>query len=123
MNGLYRGFNSHEFMTSRTFQLTDIDLVKSDILNHIFTKKGERLMMANFGTIIPELVFEPLDDTTLSILTDELLRVFKYDPRVELLEYAITPDFDNNSVVTRTKLLYVELNVTSDFEFNIEFSS
>lgn len=123
MRSLYKGFSSYEYERVRNFRLTDIELVKMDILNHIFTKKGERVMMAEFGTIIPELVFEPLDEVTIDILTDELMRVFKYDPRVELLEFSITPDFDNNSIITRTKLLYLELNVTDDFEFNIEFQS
>lgn len=123
INGLYRGFSSFEYQRAKTFQLNDIELVKMDLLNHIFTKKGERVMMADFGTIIPELVFEPLDQELLDTLTDEITKVINYDPRVQLLEYSIEPDFDNNRVLTRTKLLYLELNVTTDFDFHIEFNA
>lgn len=107
---IYRGFSSFEFEKSKTFRLTDFELVKMDLLHHIFTKKGERVMMPTFGTEIPDLVFEPLDDITLGILEDELNAVFKYDPRVNVVEMVLDPDYDNNSVNVYVKLDYVELN-------------
>ncbi|MGI0077183.1 MAG: GPW/gp25 family protein [Nitrosopumilaceae archaeon] len=121
ITGLYRGYNSFEFQAKKTFKLTDVELVKSDLLNHIFTRSGERIMMSNFGTIIPELVFEPLDDITVELLTEELRRVFEYDPRVEIIEFTVTPAFDESMVTAHARLFYIELNMEDNFDLNIEF--
>jgi phage baseplate assembly protein W len=80
-------------------------------------------MMPNFGTQIPDLAFEPLDEITLDILRSDLEYVFKYDPRVELLSLVITPFYDDNAVLAQATLRYIELNLTGTLEFNIEFDS
>lgn len=120
---LYKGYSSFEFEKNKQFKLTDIELVKMDLLNHIFTLRGSRVMMPNFGTIIPELVFEPLDSETIDTLEEEVRMVIKYDPRVELKELIVRPDFDNYAVIVSARILYVELNFVGVIEFNIEFES
>ena len=123
INGLYRGYSSYEYQQTKKFMLTDIDLVKLDLLNHIYTRKGERVMMPNFGTRIPDLPFEPLDQITLDILEEDLRSVFTFDPRVELLELQIIPYYDNNAVVASARLLYVELSIAGNLDLNIVFES
>ena len=120
--GLYKGFSSHEFHNKKTFKVKDLELVKLDILNHIFTKRGERVMMYTFGTRIPEMAFEPLDIETVSIVKDEVLRVINYDPRVDLLEIQVDPDYERNSLYVGARLYYIELGLTDNLELNIEFS-
>jgi hypothetical protein len=117
----YTGFSSFEFQKNKSFKLTDVELVKLDLLNHIFTRKGERVMMPNFGTTIPDLVFEPLDSETMLTIEDELRNVFQYDPRVSLLEFSLEPAYDENKITVHSKIQFIELNVTSSFDFNIEF--
>lgn len=119
--GLYRGYSSFEYEESGTFKVTDIELVKLDLLNHIFTRRGERVRMPTFGTIIPDIVFEPLDEETLDILESELNLVFDYDPRVELLALQVEPSYDINTVNVQARLRYIELDVTDLMNFNIEF--
>lgn len=119
--GLYRGYSSYEYQNNKSFSLTDIELVKLDLLNHIFTRKGERVMMPNFGTRIPDLAFEPLDNYTLSILDEDLRAVFAFDPRVELMALNIIPIPDSNTVIASAKLLYVELNMQGSLDINITF--
>lgn len=122
-NRLYKGFSSHEFPRKKSFNIYDIDLVKMDLLNHIYTLKGERVMMPKFGTIIPELIYEPLDEVTVETLEDELRTVFEFDPRVELLDLTTTVDFDRHSVLASALLRYIELNMTDRFELNIVFEA
>jgi len=117
----YKGFSSYEFERANTFRILDQELVKLDILNQIFTRKGERVMMPNFGSIVPDIVFEPLDDTTLDILEEDLVTVVNFDPRVDLLEFSLDPDYDNNSVAVHMKLLYIELDLVDDVDLNILF--
>lgn len=122
-NGLYRGYSTYEYQKTKKFNLTDIELVKMDLLNHIYTRKGERVMMPNFGTRIPDLAFEPMDQITLDILEEDLRAVFTFDPRVLLLELRITPYYDENTVIASARLLYVELNITGNIDLNITFES
>lgn len=120
-SGLYRGFSTQNYETTRTLKLNDIDLVKRDLLNHIFTRRGERVMMPTFGTSIPDMPFEPLDDDTIQTLYDEVFQVIQFDPRVELLELKVTPDYDTNAVTVDATVRYVELNVVDSIDFNITF--
>lgn len=121
--GLYRGFSSYEYESDKSFGVVDINLVKLDLLNHIYTRRGERLMMPTFGTRIPDLPFEPLDEVTLDILRDDLVTVFNFDPRVQLLELSILPDYDSNSVVAACRLLFIELNMVDNLDLNIVFEA
>lgn len=119
--GLYRGYSSYEYEKTKQFKLSDIELVKMDLLNHIYTRRGERVMMPTFGTRIPDMAFEPLDDITLDIIRNDLISVFNFDPRVEVLDLQIIPDYDNNSILAAARLLYIELNMTDTLELNIVF--
>ena len=122
-SGLYRGYSSYEYQNYKTFKLTDVELVKLDLLNHIFTRRGERVMMPRFGTRIPDLAFEPLDDITLLVLEEDLRTVVNFDPRVSLLDLTITPDPDTNSVVASINLYYIELDLVSSLDLNITFEA
>jgi phage baseplate assembly protein W len=122
MAATYKGFSSFEFERTKEFALTDVELVKLDILNHIFTRKGSRVMMPTFGTIIPDLVFEPLDSVTVDILDDELRAVIEFDPRVDLITLNLDVQVDQNMVTASIQLFYVELDIVDDdFELNIIF--
>lgn len=121
IKGLYSGYSTYNYQTDKSFVLTDIDLVKMDLLNHIYSRKGERVMMPNWGTRIPELAFEPLDQFTLDILEEDLRAVMEFDPRVELLELSIIPFYDKNYVIAAVRLLYIELDMTGDINLNITF--
>jgi len=122
MATIYRGFSTFEYQSKKTFLLEDIELVKMDLLNHIFTRKGERVMMPNFGTIIPDLLFEPLTDSTITALESELYGVFNYDPRVEILDFNTQPDYTKNTISVYVKLYYVELNIEDVMDLTIDFN-
>lgn len=79
---LYRGFST--IGRSKKFRLTDVELVKRDLLNHFNVRKGERVMNPNFGTVIWSMLFEPLDATTRQIIMDDVTKIVGYDPRINL---------------------------------------
>jgi len=108
----YRGFSTENYLGSKTFLVTNQELVKRDLLNHIYTIPGERVHLPEFGTRIPLLAFEPLDQKTLAIIKEDLKKVFDYDPRVKLIDMAINALPDNSAIAVFVDLLYVELNVS-----------
>lgn len=120
MATFYRGFSSRDWRKTRKFSLTDIELVKQDLLNHIFTLKGERVMMPNFGTRIPVLAFEPNDEQTLAVVEADLREVFNYDPRVKIINLSVVSLPDNNTILALADLLYVEFNVRDVLKIEVQ---
>lgn len=121
--GLYRGYSSYEYEKTKSFSITDIELVKMDLLNHIFTRRGERVMMPTFGTRIPDMAFEPLDEISLAIIEEDLRAVFTFDPRVELISLVLDPQYDTNTVTAAARLFYLELDLTGNIDIHITFES
>jgi phage baseplate assembly protein W len=108
---IYRGFSTSNWIKSKSFGVSNIETVKQDLLNHIYTIKGERVMMPSFGTRIPLLTFEPNDPLTLAIVEEDLKTVFDFDPRVKLIEMKIVSLPDNNAILALADLLYIEFEV------------
>ena len=77
--------------------------------------------MPTFGTRIPDLVFEPLDDITVVAVREELQYVLDYDPRVRTETLTVVADAQQQSIAVVARLLYIELNVVDTFDLNIEF--
>jgi phage baseplate assembly protein W len=92
LDHFYKGFSSADNATANT-SLYDFELIKQDIVNHFNTKRGERLMKPTFGSIIWDLLMEPLTDQVRDTLTEDINRICTFDPRVtptqmDLTEYA-----------------------------------
>lgn len=77
----YKGFSSIGTSNAGT-SLYDFDLIKQDILNHFNTRKGERLMNPNFGSIMWDLLMEPLTNQVRDALTADITAICNFDPRV-----------------------------------------
>ena len=117
--GIYKGYSSHEFPKTGSFKINDRELVKLDIMNHLFTPPGSRVMMPTYGTIIPQLVFEPMTLDLDDIIAEEIERVIDSDPRVELIELNVVPDYENLTITAAVVLRFIELNEVDALEFNI----
>lgn len=98
---------------SNTFLLTDADIVERNILNHMFTRRGERVMMPSFGSSIPDLLFEPLDENTMETVRAEIMQIVDYDPRVELINLTLTPDTSTHLLQIQLELFYKELDLSA----------
>lgn len=116
----YKGFSTNAYLETGSMSVRDIQLVKLDLLTHIFTKKGSRVMMSNYGTTIPDITFELITDELVENIYGELKSVFDYDPRVELVELIVTPYHDLNTIMAAAMLRYIEFDVID--VLNIEFN-
>jgi phage baseplate assembly protein W len=107
MATLFRGFSTVDKVKA-PFGLTDIELVKRDLLNEFYTRKGERLMRPNFGSIIWDLLMNPEDTFTVDEIREDIERIIAKEDRVELIDVSIfTAD---HSVRAEVELNYVILN-------------
>ena len=79
---LFKGFSTVQGSKNR--KLHDIELAKQDLMNHFYTKKGERIMNPEFGSIIWSLMFEPWNDSTEEEIKEDCLNIVAQDPRWRL---------------------------------------
>jgi phage baseplate assembly protein W len=96
----YKGFSTVD--SSSGVKLYDFELVKQDLLNQFNTRKGERLMNPEFGTIIWDLIYEPLTPDLRQKISEDIDRIVQSDPRV-------TPIFVN--VVEQNYGFLIELTL------------
>lgn len=85
---IYKGFSTID--KTKNFRLTDFELVKRDILNHFYIKKGEKLMNPEFGTIIWDTIFEPLTEDNKDLIVQDVKKVIANDPRVAATDVVLT---------------------------------
>ena len=61
-----------------------VQLVKTDLLNELNTRQGERVMRPTFGTRIFDLMMNPLDDYVEQEVEEDVTDYRLKDPRVEI---------------------------------------
>jgi phage baseplate assembly protein W len=113
---LYNGFST--INRQKKYRLSDFELAKQDLYNHLRIRKGEKLMNPEFGTIIWDMLFEQLTDETKTAIVDDLNRIIKYDPRIvadslNIYEY-------ENGLQLAVELRYIETNQVELIKYNFD---
>lgn len=103
---LYKGFST--FNRSKKFRITDFELVKQDLINHFNIRKGEKLMNPDFGTIIWDNIFEPLNEDIKGLIMQDVKRILGSDPRVAAQNVIVT-QYDHGLQI-EIDLLYISSN-------------
>ena len=82
----------------------DIIGVKNDtaiarsIRNLVFTVPGERFFNEDLGSKVSQVLFDTVDDISAASIKDEIEEtIIKYEPRVQLKDIRVEPDFDNHN--------------------------
>jgi len=85
----------------------DYDVIRSSILWIILCSFGERVMLPDFGSLLPELVFQPNDETTNRQVQESVKdAIQKWDDRVIFVSFGV--EIVQNQL--RCKVLY-KLNI------------
>jgi phage baseplate assembly protein W len=112
----YKGFNSKE--TSKNYKLYDIDLVKQDLINHFYIRKGEKLENPEFGTVIWDVIFEQFTEDVKAIIAKDVEDIINYDPRIAVNEVQI--DSTDQGIRIQADITYVPFNVNERMTFNFD---
>ena len=107
MATIFKGFSTVDRVKA-PYTLTDIELVKRDLLNEFYTRRGERIMRPNFGSIIWDLLMNPEDNFTGDEIKDDIARIVAKDQRVELINISLFTS--DHSVRAEVELKYNILN-------------
>jgi phage baseplate assembly protein W len=93
---------------SMSFQVNpinfDIIAIKNEtaiarsVRNLVLTYPGERFFNQNLGSKVSRSLFENIDDISASTIKDEIENTINnYEPRVDLINVVVDPDYDNNN--------------------------
>ncbi len=78
--------------------LKNENAIARSIRNIVFTVPGEKFFNEDFGSEISQSLFENVDDLSAITIRDQIRQsINNYEPRVDLIDVEIFPNFDNNS--------------------------
>jgi phage baseplate assembly protein W len=112
----YKGFSSKE--TANNYKLYDIDLVKQDLLNHFYIRKGEKLENPEFGTVIWDMLFEQFTEDVKNIIAKDVEDIINFDPRIAVNEVQI--DSTDQGIRIQADIVYIPFNVNERMTFNFD---
>ena len=71
--------------------------IARSLRNIVFTNRGEKFFNPDFGSDLKKSLFENLDEVTALTIKEEIeYTIVNYESRVDLLDLAVVPDYDNN---------------------------
>lgn len=113
----YRGFSTVD--NERTsWVLYDFPLIKQDIINHFHIKKGEKLSDPGFGTIIWDVLYEPLDGEMRELIAQDVTEVINYDPRVSVS--SINVESFETGIQINADLVFLPYNISEALRFRFD---
>ena len=116
MATFYKGFST--LVPDKKFRLTDMQLIKQDIINHFNIRKGEKLMNPGFGTIIWNVLHEPLTEELKSVITEDVKAIAKYDPRVAFENIVVTEYEQGLQIMINLRYLQTNESSTMSLQFD-----
>jgi|TARA_B110000503_G_scaffold3702_2_gene4862 phage baseplate assembly protein W len=112
----YKGFSSVSSISN--YKIYDIDLVKQDIINHFYIRKGEKLENPEFGTVIWDILFEPFTENVKEIISKDVEDIINYDPRIAVQDILI--DTTDQGIRIQADILYLPFNINERMTFNFD---
>jgi phage baseplate assembly protein W len=89
-------FKKHP-VTDDLIVVKDKVAIAQAVQNLLFTRIGERVFQPNLGSRLLNLLFEPLDNPTASLISLEIRQVLeRYEPRITINNVYTYPDSEEN---------------------------
>ena len=114
---MYRGISTVNEANS-SFALYDIGLIKQDLLNHFHIRQGEKLENPEFGTIIWDILFDPLTDEVEVALKNNVQQIVDSDPRIRATAIVVTP-FESG-IQIEIELEYLKYNISERLKLTFD---
>ena len=115
--GTYRGISTTDPNT-KEFKLYDIGLIKQDLVNHFHIRLGEKLENPAFGTIIWDVLYEPLTDSLKDVIIQNVTEIINYDTRIKADR--VTVDSYESGIQIECDLTYLEYSISEQLKFTFD---
>lgn len=114
---LFVGYSSVDTNIKQT-QYNDLELIKRDLINHLYTRKGERVMRPDFGCIIWDLLFEPMTPDVINLMVEDATQIVEMDGRVQIQNINLV-EYDHG-IQLQMNLIYTPLNIVEAFSLDFD---
>jgi phage baseplate assembly protein W len=92
--------------------LKNENAIARSIRNLVLTYPGERFFNPNLGSKVSRSLFENIDEISASIIKDEIENTINnYEPRVDLIDVVVSPNYDNNEFNVTVNYYIVGIDV------------
>lgn len=115
--GTYRGISTVNPNT-KEFKIFDLGLIKQDIINHFHIRLGEKLENPRFGTIIWDVLYEPLTDSLKDAIIKNVTDIINYDPRVNVTRIIV--DSYEFGIQIECELIYLDYSISEQLRFQFD---
>lgn len=113
----YRGISTISNESSM-FKLYDLALIKQDLINHFHIRYGEKLENPEFGTIIWDVLYDPLTDSLKEAIVKNVTEIVNYDPRVSVNRIIV--DTFENGIQIECDLTYLSYSISETLQFKFD---
>ena len=113
----YKGFSTVD-PDQAGFNLYDLQLVKQDIINHFHIRQGELLSNPEFGTIIWDILYEPLTERLKDVIVENVSTIINYDPRVNVVDVIV--DQYESGIQIEATLMFLPYNISEQMRFTFD---
>ena len=99
--------------------LKNENAIAKAVRNIVSTTPGEKFFDPEFGSNVGEILFENVDDITAVSIQDEIRNCLNnYEPRVDLIDVDVDPNFDENQFDVKITYRIVGIDIPpSQLEF------
>ena len=116
----YKGFSTVN-TNSVKGSLYDLALIKQDLINQFYIRKGEKLENPDFGTIIWDMLFEPLTEQIKTLIANDVTTIVNSDPRIQSIQTIVTQV--EYGLQIELTLLYVPYNIQESMQLTFDQAS
>jgi len=113
----YRGISTVNPENNETV-LYDLALIKQDLLNHFHIRQGEKLSDPEFGTIIWDILFEPLTENLKEQIVENVTSIVNYDQRVQVTNVIL--DQYESGLQIEVDLVYLPYNISENLRLQFD---
>lgn len=113
----YKGISTVN-VENDSYNLYDIALIKQDIINHFHIRQGEKLENPEFGTIIWDVLFEPMTENLQQAIASNVTKIINYDPRVRVDRVVV--DTYESGILIECELTYLPYNISESMRLKFD---
>ena len=113
----YKGFSTTD--PSRTsVKVFDLKCIRQDIINHFHIRQGEKLSDPEFGTIIWDVIFDPLTEVLKEAIAENVTEIINFDPRVKADKIIV--DSYEHGIQIQCDITYVPYDISEYLQLRFD---
>ncbi len=99
----------------------NLDSIQNSIVTILNTRKGSRVFNRRFGSLLEDILFEPMDQSTTNQIKSALLDAIReWEPRVKIQLATVLPDYENQQYYVELVYIVPQLSNSSiTLNFNL----